>query len=103
MCTGKALTTQYQWVSYLVPLLGGARPKASVVDEKGQLWIAKFPSGADEVDIGGWEKVVNNLAQKTKINCAHAELVKLNSSQHTFLSKRFDRNNIGERIHFAMD
>ena len=25
--------------------LGGARPKASVVNEQGWLWIAKFPNG----------------------------------------------------------
>jgi serine/threonine-protein kinase HipA len=32
--------------------LGGARPKASVVDEHGQLWIARFPSGQAEHDVG---------------------------------------------------
>ena len=32
--------------------LGGARPKASVVDLNGHLWIAKFPSVRDEHDIG---------------------------------------------------
>ncbi len=30
--------------------LGGARPKASVVDENNQLWIAKFPSRHDDHD-----------------------------------------------------
>ena len=44
--------------------LGGARPKASVVDEQKHLWIAKFPSGNDENDIGAWEMVVYKLAQK---------------------------------------
>jgi serine/threonine-protein kinase HipA len=36
-----------KWLFMLVApgsSLGGARPKASVVDEHGQLWIAKFPS-----------------------------------------------------------
>ncbi|CAN5813925.1 hypothetical protein BH11MYX2_BH11MYX2_41120 [soil metagenome] len=28
--------------------LGGARPKASVLDPKGQLWLAKFPSAGDQ-------------------------------------------------------
>ena len=32
--------------------LGGARPKASVVDEAGHLYIAKFPSVKDEYDVG---------------------------------------------------
>ena len=36
-----------KWLNMLISLgspLGGARPKASVVDENGNLWIAKFPS-----------------------------------------------------------
>src|SRR6266852_4029604 len=37
--------------------LGGARPKASVRDEKGVLHIAKFPSRNDERDVGAWELV----------------------------------------------
>jgi serine/threonine-protein kinase HipA len=32
--------------------LGGARPKASVVDPNGHLWIAKFPSVRDRYDSG---------------------------------------------------
>ena len=39
--------------------LGGARPKASVVDPSGHLWIAKFPSVRDEHDIGAWELVTD--------------------------------------------
>lgn len=31
--------------------LGGARPKASVLDTRKNLWIAKFPSKNDEKDI----------------------------------------------------
>src|SRR5437762_171744 len=42
--------------------LGGARPKASVVDPTGQLWIAKFPSVRDEHNVGAWELVVHTLA-----------------------------------------
>jgi serine/threonine-protein kinase HipA len=47
--------------------LGGARPKASVVDEKGHLWIAKFPSNNDDRDIGAWEMVVHTLAAKAGV------------------------------------
>ncbi len=42
--------------------LGGARPKASGVDENGNLWIAKFPSRYDDYDIAAWEMVVYRLA-----------------------------------------
>src|SRR5579872_1576856 len=51
-----------KWINLLIApgaSLGGARPKASIVDKEGQLWIAKFPSLKDRVDIGGWEMVVN--------------------------------------------
>jgi serine/threonine-protein kinase HipA len=80
--------------------LGGARPKASVIDPKGQLWIAKFPSRKDERDIGGWEMVVNELAIKAGLHVAEGEAKKFTQDNHTFLTKRFDRIN-GKRIHFA--
>jgi serine/threonine-protein kinase HipA len=80
--------------------LGGARPKASVIDPNGQLWIAKFPSKRDDRNIGGWEWVVNELARKAGLNVAEAQVKKLTRHHHTYLTKRFDR--IGEkRIHFA--
>lgn len=81
--------------------LGGARPKASVIDEHQHLWIAKFPSAHDDHDIGAWEMVVNNLAQKAGVVTAPAVLQKFNVRHHTFLNKRFDRTDTGERIHFA--
>ena len=53
------------WLNLLIfpgSSLGGARPKASVMDPTGQLWIAKFPSRKDDHDMGGWEIVVNDMA-----------------------------------------
>lgn len=93
-----------KWLEMLVmpgSSLGGARPKASVVDEQKQLWIAKFPSGNDAQNIGGWEMVVHTLAQKAGINTTQAHVKKFTSTHHTFLSKRFDRTADGKRIHFA--
>lgn len=81
--------------------LGGSRPKASVVDENNNLWIAKFPSGHDVQDIGAWEMLLCRLASLAKITMAPAEIRKFNSQHHTFLSKRFDRSSKGERFHFA--
>ena len=43
------------WVSMLYSQgssLGGARPKANVVDTDGNLWIAKSPSKNDTIDVG---------------------------------------------------
>lgn len=93
-----------KWLKMLVKpgsSLGGSRPKASVVDEHDHLWIAKFPSSNDEYDIGAWEMVVNNLAQRAKIQTAQAVLRKFNIRHHTYLSKRFDRTNLAQRIHFT--
>jgi serine/threonine-protein kinase HipA len=80
--------------------LGGARPKASVIDADGNLWIAKFPSRQDEYDMGGWEAVVNELGRRAGIHVADGYPRKFNSRFHTYLTRRFDR--IGDRrIHFA--
>jgi serine/threonine-protein kinase HipA len=92
------------WLSLLVApgsSLGGARPKASVLDNNHHLWIAKFPSKHDSSDIGGWEIVTYELAKKAGVNMAEAQAKKFNTNNHTFLTKRFDRNDNDERIHFA--
>ena len=93
-----------KWVNMLIApgsSLGGARPKASVVDNVGNLWIAKFPSKLDEKDIAAWEMVVNELAIKAGLNIAEGKIMKFNNKYHTYLTKRFDRINNKERIHFA--
>jgi serine/threonine-protein kinase HipA len=93
-----------KWISLLIApgsSLGGARPKASVSDTKGHLWIAKFPSVKDEKNIGAWEMVVNRLATKAGLNIAEGDIKQFNNKYHTYLTKRFDRNEKGERIHFA--
>ena len=92
-----------KWLSILLSpgsSLGGARPKASVADPHGQLWIAKFPSTSDRRDIGGWEVVVNELAKQAGIKVAEGTARRFTQKNHTFLTKRFDRKK-EERIHFA--
>jgi serine/threonine-protein kinase HipA len=81
--------------------LGGARPKASVLDNKNGLWIAKFPSSSDNSDMGGWEMVTHELAKAAGVNMAESRATRFSSPYHTFLTKRFDRTNTGARIHFA--
>ena len=87
--------------------LGGARPKASVRDERGRLWIAKFPSRLDEEDVGAWEHVVHVLAGRAGIVVPPAEVRRFGTRKsgghghHTFLSQRFDRTTEGQRLHFA--
>ena len=93
-----------KWLNMLIApggSLGGARPKASVVDEVGHPWIAKFPSRRDEINIGKWEYLVYLLAKDAGINVAQSEVRNFSGEYDTFLTKRFDRTNTGERLHFA--
>jgi serine/threonine-protein kinase HipA len=64
--------------------LGGARPKASVTDELGQLWIAKFPSRNDITNCGAWEKTANDLALRCGLNVPEARLETFSSSGSTY-------------------
>jgi len=94
----------YHWLSLLIDpgsSLGGARPKASVVDDQGHLWIAKFPSSSDDKNVGAWEMVLHQLAIACGIQVSEARLQKFSSKHATFLSKRFDRTKNQRRIHFA--
>ena len=81
--------------------LGGARPKASVIDENGHLWIAKFPSSSDRMNIGAWEYLTNRLAELCAIRVPNVRLEKFTSVHHTLLSRRFDRTEVAKRVHFA--
>ena len=83
------------WLKILISpgsSLGGARPKATVKAEDGNLWIAKFPSKHDEWDVGAWEMVVTELARLCGLNVPETKLLRLSKYGSTFLTKRFDRN-----------
>ncbi len=97
-----------RWLRMLIApggSLGGARPKASVRDAAGGLWIAKFPSRSDEADVGAWEQVTHDLAERAGVVVAEAKLQRFGSpggsGHRTFLSRRFDRRDSGGRLHFA--
>ena len=92
-----------KWLNQLIKpgsSLGGARPKATVVDTKDQLWIAKFPSKNDENDTGAWEMVAHDLVALCGLNVPEAKLEKFSPLGSTFLIKRFDRMG-SKRVHFA--
>lgn len=72
--------------------LGGARPKASVRDERGTLCIAKFPK-ADESrldDVGAWENVALELMGSCGINVPKSRLLRV-GERSVLLLERFDR------------
>src|SRR5690348_9983874 len=70
--------------------LGGARPKASVLDKDGHLAIAKFPKKDDEIDVIGWEAVALTLAAKAQITTPQWRLEFI-GKQRILISRRFDR------------
>ena len=78
--------------------LGGARPKASVIDQHGHLSIAKFPKETDEYSMERWQAIALDIATTAGINVAHHDIVE-NNGRPIFLSRRFDRNG-DERIPF---
>lgn len=80
--------------------LGGARPKANVLDKSGHPWIAKFPSKNDKIDKAKWEFLAYKLALASGINMSESRIVMVAGSFYTFFTRRFDRMQ-GERIHFA--
>jgi len=80
--------------------LGGARPKANILDDKGNLWIAKFPSRNDDIDKAKWEYLVHLLAMQSGIEMAECKIENVYGDYHTFFTKRFDRL-LNERIHFS--
>ncbi len=80
--------------------LGGARPKANVLDQAGHPWIAKFPSKTDTIDKAAWEYLVYQLAISAGIEMSESRIEKISGRHHTFFTKRFDRIK-SARIHFA--
>lgn len=70
--------------------LGGARPKASVIDRDGQLAIAKFPRRDDEYNTVAWEAVALSLARLAGIDVPPARIETVDGKQ-VLLLKRFDR------------
>jgi serine/threonine-protein kinase HipA len=74
--------------------LGGARPKASVVDQYGFLSIAKFPKETDDYSIETWEEIALRLAERAGIETPDHGLVRI-AGKALLLSRRFDRNGEG--------
>lgn len=93
----------HSWLKLLIApgsSLGGARPKANILDENNELWIAKFPSKNDTIDKAAWEFLTYKLANQAGVEMAECRLERVNGQHHTFFTKRFDR--IGtDRIHFS--
>ena len=91
-----------RWLSVLVApgaSLGGARPKVNFTDADGSLWIAKFPARDDDRDIGAWEALTHDMAQRVGIDVPLARLRSFGKDFHTFCVQRFDRVGAGRRFY----
>lgn len=72
--------------------LGGARPKAHVIDSKGKIAIAKFPSSKfDSWDVTAWESVALHLAHLAGILVSKWELLRV-ADRSVLVVDRFDRD-----------
>lgn len=70
--------------------LGGARPKASVRDENGLLWLAKFSSRKDSFDIPAIECAALRMAAQAGLSVPPVEVRTLGARKAMFI-RRFDR------------
>jgi len=95
---------EQRWLDQLIDpgtSLGGARPKANVLDTDGKLYVAKFPSKKDLENTELIEHFSHRLAAKAGINVAKTRTIKISKDRDLLLSERFDRTAEGRRIHFA--
>ena len=95
---------EQRWLDQLIDpgtSLGGARPKANVIDTDSTLYVAKFPSKKDLENTELIEHFSHQLAAKAGINVAKTRTIKISKDRDLLLSERFDRTKDGRRIHFA--
>ncbi len=78
--------------------LGGARPKAAIIDEGGIHAVAKFPAVDDSHSVETWEHVACVIAARAGIAVARHRLLQVGGTP-VFVSERFDREG-GRRIPF---
>lgn len=99
----KHLEPEKKWVQQLFQpgsSMGGARPKACE-QSGGQLYLAKFPSINDDINVSQWEHFAHLMAKECGITVAETQVIKAGTGQDILLSKRFDRTEDNKRIHMA--
>jgi serine/threonine-protein kinase HipA len=79
------------------PSVGGARPKAVLMDG-GQQWIAKFPSRDDRFDVPLIEYATLQLARDAGLDVPVIRLQTLADGRHVMLIERFDRVTVADGI-----
>jgi serine/threonine-protein kinase HipA len=75
--------------------LGGARPKAHVIDPGGHIGIAKFPAPeTDRWDVIRWEAVALTLAREAGVSVPEFQLHEI-TKRPVLIVRRFDRDTGG--------
>jgi serine/threonine-protein kinase HipA len=72
------------------PAAGGARPKASVRDESGVLWLAKFATAGDTFDMAQAERCTLELARRCGLTVPELRVTDI-GGKSVLLVRRFDR------------
>ena len=72
------------------PGAGGARPKASVRDDTGLLWLAKFPAAGDSFDVAWAECCTLKLARLCGLSVPQVKVQDI-GGKSVLLIRRFDR------------
>lgn len=72
------------------PSAGGARPKASVRDDEGGLWLAKFPARGDTFDVARAESCTLELARRCGLAVPEVKYQDI-GGRAVMLIRRFDR------------
>ncbi len=80
--------------------LVGLRPKCSVTDEEGTLYVAKFPSTKDVIPVTRGEALAMCIAREAGLAVSDFRLHMVDSSP-ALLLRRFDRLPNGQRLHCA--
>jgi serine/threonine-protein kinase HipA len=78
--------------------LGGARPKATVRDQNGQLLVAKFPKRDDDWPVTRWEATTLALAKEAGVVVPERFFWKAIKGKAVLFLGRFDRTDANFRI-----
>jgi serine/threonine-protein kinase HipA len=88
---GLPVAESLEAIFHMGTALGGKRPKASVRDEQGVLWVAKFSSRTDTVNVPAVEAATLELAAEAGLHVPPIKLVSLDGRM-IMMSRRFDRH-----------
>lgn len=83
--------------------VGGARPKAVVLDDERQ-WLAKFESRGDRWNVPAIEYATLQMARECGLNVPEVRLLRLAGDKTVMLIERFDRRAAAAgfgRVHFV--